>query len=317
MIDSFLERLQAEYGFRPANAEDRELFSEYQQDNCFFDLSFTNFWCWNECFHYTYRMIDENVVVIYRGLQNSVSCILLSKPGHEIEKTVAVLYELFSRERMQLVFEYVPEQWLPLYESLCCVKDISSDRKWSDYIYDTGQFVDLKGTVNKNKRHELAAFSENGGCSFRPLTMENAQDCLKVFQNWCNDHECRDCVFGCERRAFEHFLEIYEPKRYFGGIVYRGDQPLAFAVAEQVGNDCVCYSFQKNSEKIPGLTYFLHYHCALTHLHIPLMNWCEDMGLEGLRQNKLKYHPSKILNKYTIKLKCLQPVFESCKAGAN
>ena len=30
------------------------------------------------------------------------------------------------------------------------------------------------------------------------------------------------------------------------------------------------------------------------------MNWCEDMGLEGLRQNKLKYHPCELQRKYQV-----------------
>ena len=85
-------------------------------------------------------------------------------------------------------------------------------------------------------------------------------------------------------------------------MVYVDGTPVAFALGETLGN-CACYSFQKNTENYRGLTYFLSYHCALLPGHPPRLNWCEDMGLEGLRVNKLRYRPSEIVKKFTVKLR--------------
>ena len=44
-------------------------------------------------------------------------------------------------------------------------------------------------------------------------------------------------------------------------------------------------------------------HCATLPGHPPALNWCEDMGLEGLRVNKLRYRPSAIVNKYMVTIR--------------
>ena len=85
------------------------------------------------------------------------------------------------------------------------------------------------------------------------------------------------------------------------GLIGLEGEPVAFALGETLGG-CACYSFQKNRENFRGLTFYLSYHCAMLPGHPPLLNWCEDMGLEGLRINKLRYRPSAIVSKYTVTL---------------
>lgn len=299
---NFQTTLEEQYGFRAFRPTDRLLVDQYSKENIFFDLSFTNFWTWDPMFHYRYRLIGDTLAVTYVNLDQIPAAILFPGPSREIKEAVTTMQDVFGRMGHPAVFEYVPEMWLPLYDATGFPVEITSERDWSDYVYRVTDFTNLKGGENKSKRRELKLVSAQGRVEFRPLEADSLDTMLEVFDGWCDWHDCEQCFFGCERQAFARLREIWEHKCYYGGMVYLDGAPVAFALGETLGN-CACYSFQKNIKNLRGLTYFLSYHCAMLPGHPPLLNWCEDMGLEGLRINKLRYRPNKIVSKYTIKIR--------------
>ena len=301
-MQDYQQILEKQYGFREFQPADRQLVEQYSGESIFFDLSFTNFWAWEPMFHYRYRIIGDTLAVTYVTLDQVPAAILLPGPSRDFKEAVSVVREIFGRMGHPAVFEYVPEEWLPLYQRIGMDIEITSERDWSDYVYQVSDFTCLEGGENKSKRRELKLVSHLGGVEFRPLGRESFDDMLRVFDRWCDWHTCAKCFFGCERKAFARLQEIWDETCYYGGMVYVDGTPVAFALGETLGN-CACYSFQKNTENYRGLTYFLSYHCALLPGHPPQLNWCEDMGLEGLRINKLRYRPSEIVKKFTVKLR--------------
>ena len=297
-MSDMIGQLMARYGFCPFSVEDAGLFQQYGTDTDFFDLSFTNFWTWGSHFHYVRKVLDGTLAVFYEGVGEQIACILLPGPSRNLRRGLEGACEIFRELGQPAVFEYVPEEWLPLYQEAGIPLTLSSHRDWSDYIYDMSEFIALKGNQNKAKRRELSTFGTMGKAEFTPMTRENFHMTLEVFDRWCGEHDCGSCVFGCERVAFVRIADIWGGQ-YYGGFACLNGVPEAFAIAETLGG-CACYSFQKNARRLPGLTYFLHYHCALLPGHPERMNWCEDMGLEGLRQNKLKYHPCALQKKYQV-----------------
>ena len=297
-MNDLISQLTARCGFRTIQAGDRALFAGYGQDSNFFDLCFSNFWCWERQFRYVYKVLKTSLAVVYWSLEGHEACILLPRAGADFEDDIHEVYRLFSELGSPTRFGYVPEQWLPGYRRSGLEFQVMSDRDLSDYIYDVAQFTALSGSGNKCKRRELSAFEAQGQASFVPLTRENFDVTLQIFEKWCGEHRCEDCVFGCEREAYARLADLWDGQ-FYGGIVSLDGEPVAFAVAETLGG-CACYIFQKNARRLNGLTYYLHYHCAQLPGHPDQMNWCEDMGLEGLRLNKLKYKPCAIETKYWL-----------------
>ncbi len=299
-MSDFVDHLLGRCGFQTIEKGDRRRFLRYGQDADSFDLSFTNFYSWNERFRYVCREIGDAIAVAYTGLDGESACILLPGPSCDLRDDICRMSELFMDCGLPALFEYVPESWLPYYRGSGFAAEVSWDRDWSDYLYDTKEFIALEGGANKFKRRELNAFQTQGSVGFVPLTSDNFSVALQVFDSWCAGHDCSQCVFGCERRAFARLADIWEGQ-FYGGIALLGGEPVAFAAAETLGG-CACYSFQKNARRVSGLTYYLHYHCALLPGHPKRMNWCEDMGLEGLRRNKMKYKPCALPKKYSVRL---------------
>lgn len=297
----FESRLARRYGFQKFRLEDRELVDRYSSGSIFFDLSFTNFWAWDEVFHYYYRLVEDTLAVIYLTLAHEPAAILMPGLSRRIGPAVRFLREIFAREGCPLQVDYIPEEWTPLFRELDAPAELYSDRDWSDYVYNTADFTNLEGGENKGKRRELKRFANMGNVEFQPLQEGNFDAAMEVFQKWCAWHTCEACYYGCEQKAFARIRELWSLREYYGGVVYLDGAPVAFALGETLGG-CACYSFQKNTENIRGLTYYLSYHCAVCPGHPPRLNWCEDMGLEGLRENKLRYRPSEIVSKYAAKI---------------
>ncbi len=64
-VKDFLQWMKEKQGFRPFRQEDRAMVDQYSRESVFFDLSFTNFWAWEEVFHYFWKMVGDTLAVVY------------------------------------------------------------------------------------------------------------------------------------------------------------------------------------------------------------------------------------------------------------
>ncbi len=300
-VIEFERELTGRYGFQRFQPSDDQMVDQYSRDSIFFDLSFTNFWAWDGVFHYYYRIVGDTLTVVYMDLSGCPAAILMPGPSRDLGEAAELLRDMFARSGAPLQVDYVPEEWLPDFRRLELPLEIVCDRDWSDYVYTVADFVNLEGGENKGKRRELKRFAGLGEVAFRPFDRDRFDDALEIFDRWCSWHRCRDCFYGCERSAFARVREIWDRRRFYGGLIYLDRAPAAFALGETLGG-CACYSFQKNVENFRGLTYYLSYQCAVSPGHPPALNWCEDMGLEGLRENKLRYRPNQLVSKYSVRI---------------
>jgi hypothetical protein len=126
-------------------------------------------------------------------------------------------------------------------------------------------------------------------------------ECTAIFEKWCSAHKCENCYYGCEKRAFERFMEIYGKDRHGVYLAYDGDTPIAFCVWEQINPDTVCCYFHKNAEPIRGLTYWFS-RDAVTRYDCKYVNLGEDMGIPGLITDKTLLRPCGKIKKYRVSI---------------
>lgn len=283
-------------------------FAPFFEKNLFGDTTFSLFCAWEDRFRYAYRQWEKTVAVLEHGLEDRLSCILLWEEEAEFRAAAAELYRLFRETGLPLYFEYVRESELPMY--LRAAGEIGEGVEvrsfWdsSDYIYERDEFLALEGRRNKGKRGDVNSLMrqypelhvEFHGAGGRDLR----EDCLRVFDHWCSAHDCENCVYGCERKAFSRFLELVDEKRFCLAASFAEDEPMSFAACERIGPELDCYHFQKNARPIRGLTYWLNREMALARRSARYINLAEDMGLPGLRQDKMGLHPCRLEAKYTV-----------------
>lgn len=293
--------------FSHFNANTRNEFKYFQFTNTFADTAFSLLYAWGEMFDYRYHAYDDSVMAV-TGIGKGSSrgfALIRRTPDISINAAFQDICAYCFNCGIQPVFEYISKNELPDYiraaNSIGKNVEYFYQNMYSDYIYRTDEFISMSGNRNKTKRGGYNYLEKH----YPEIRYEKYQphmyhDILSIFDSWCSKHECRNCYYGCERRALERFMEIYDRKYHRIGLTYNGMKPLSFAVCEQINEETVSYYFQKNAERIRGLTYWLNRQMALEHEHIRYINLGEDMGIEGLITDKKLLHPCGMMKKYTV-----------------
>ena len=302
----FIDRLTAENIFHLPECSDFAEFEKYRSKITMGDLSFTSCYLWAESMHYRVRITPHAVFVLGLGADHEIGVyVLFQENAGLIEDDLLFLKRVFAHAQIPLRLECVSESDVTLLRTLPFSLEVSYDDNYSDYIYDNAGFSDLCGSRNKNKRHEYNCFVRSypdavlvqghfSDAAFR-------SDCEAVFDRWCERHSCAECRFGCEKKAFVRLEDIEMPDRHLLGIVYAAGLPLSFGFGERLTEDCVFFHVQKNAVPVNGLSYFLHRNMARQmHPDVQYINWGEDMGLEGIRRNKSRYHPIEWRKKFSV-----------------
>lgn len=302
--NSLMNYLIENFGFKELLLSDRSFFSAYQKKMLFADLCFSQLWAWAEHFHYIYKIFGELIAVYGMTDTGEFGCTFITAEyrREDIRAAVDLIGTAFEKHGAEFKISYVPKEAICSYTSLEEYRTyVEYDRAMSDYIYLTSDFVCLDGKKNKAKRNELRALGEFGGkVECRDYTPKMYKDLCDIFDCWCKSHSCDSCYYGCEKKAFDRLIGLYD-ESFICSVVYIDDAPVSFGLAEKTNEFCTVFHFQKNAVRIPGLTYYLHYEMAKKHKDTKFVNWGEDMGIDGIRLNKLKYHPYEIKPKYSIK----------------
>lgn len=287
-----------------------EKFRTCCKKHVFGDTTFSLLYAWQNNFQYSYRIIDGCVVLLEKGLNEQISCILPEQDKSLMKKSIAEMHQLFETLDMPFYLEYVHEEMLEFYketaQELGLDIDILTNRDDDDYIYETQKYLSLDGKENKTKRGSLNWFLRNypdGVIKFYDGQNEQIkEDCIRVFDEWCKGHNCQQCVYGCEKQAVVRFFDIFHPQHHKLVVFYWENQPLSFAISEAISEDMCCYYFQKNIKPIRGLNYWITRELTLQCPEIAFLNLGEDMGIKGLREDKTCLHPVELKKKYTVRL---------------
>ena len=296
-------------GFQYLTKEDKSLFQPFLKDAEFGDWTFSMLYAWQDTFQYAYKQYDDALVILEHSLDQRLSVLILRNNNTDITSIVSELYDVFQELQMRLRFVYISENELEMYQKAAVVlgkrMQVSYSIDDSDYIYQTYDFLDIEGKANKGKRGGLNSLYKEYPDIHMVCHSEQydaTQSCLEIFDSWCCKRDCTSCYYGCEKKAFKRFMEVFDSKQNRLCVAYANNNALSFAVSEDVGKDTVCYFFQKNAKRIRGLTYWLNHQMALKHPDKKYINLGEDMGIDGLREDKSGLHPCHKKTKYYVEI---------------
>ena len=141
---------------------------------------------------------------------------------------------------------------------------------------------------------------------FRSITRDIIPDCLKLYCRWCEENgNCNSEQSLIEeglatRKVFEH----YEDLDLTGGALRINGEILAYSYGRALTEDTFGVHAEKCLTSIDGgftmmNQQFAEHNCA----DFTYINREEDLGLESLRQAKMSYHPTILLEKGYLRLK--------------
>ena len=174
--------------------------------------------------------------------------------------------------------------------------NIEPVRDQYDYIYRRTDLATLHGRHLDAKRNHIHRFrEEHPDFEYRPLTPEFFDECRQLTEIWQEDKGGSDTI-NAEKKVMETIFSNWDALGMIGGSIFVDGRMVAFTYGSAVTTDTFDVCVEKADRHVEGAFAIINQQFAE---HLPeqyiYLNREEDMGIPGLRQAKLSYHPEILL----------------------
>ena len=172
-----------------------------------------------------------------------------------------------------------------------------------DYIYRRTDLATLHGKHLDAKRNHIRRFrAEHPDFEYRPLTPELFDECRRLTETWQEFKDASDTI-DVEKQAMETIFSNWDALGMTGGSIFVDGRMVAFTYGSAVTTDTFDICVEKADRHVEGAFAIINQQFAE---HLPeqyiYLNREEDMGIPGLRQAKLSYHPEILLTYNVVRI---------------
>jgi hypothetical protein len=287
--------------FNPVTLENRALFTDhytkYPQTHS--DNTFTNMVCWNHYAHYRYAVVRGSII-----LSSTIDGVTRFRPpvGHHdpqlLKEVIRLSYQEADTEPVVLI-DPPTSSWI---HSLCPKVHMVPDRNHFEYVYRAEDLADLSGGSYLNLRRQLNRFRKNCAYAVEPIKAANQDEVKEFLVKWCEWKGCEDDpVLAHEKEAIfyavDHFIELE-----LSGLVIRVDRNIgAMSLFEPLNTDTALVHFEKGLPDCEGIYKAINAETAkVISKEYTYINRESDLGVPGLREAKMRYHPHHMVEVFSI-----------------
>lgn len=258
--------------------------------------------------YYDTRFIkwDKGIVWIYSNKDEVFSGTPLAKQ-EDLCEAFEVAREYFNevlglKLKMYLVDQEAVDQ-LNLPEDRYSVEE---DRRYFDYVYDAEKLRTLSGKKYHKKKNHLNAFLKEyeGRYEFRLMCCMEQGYIKEFLDRWAESRSIEDEYnrVEYEKKGIEYILNNCHMLNMKVGGVFIDGKMEAFSIGSYSEEEKTAYiHVEKANPDIRGLYAFINREFIRQGFdEAEYVNREDDMGLEGLRQAKMSYHPVRLVKKYNI-----------------
>lgn len=295
--------------FHRVGIEDRDtiqfFFNQSSYRNC--DFSFSNIFSWEHLYRTTYVAHDNQFLYIRFQAAEECPGYLFPAGSGDLKSALEHLMQdarergdqfrlyAITREMFDEIEKVFPETFI--YES---------DRDWFEYIYSSEDLILLSGKKFQAKRNHINKFKRTYQWEYLPITPDIIPDCLALYDRWCRENGgCNsETTLNEERIATHKVFNHFEELKLKGGALRINGEILAYSYGQPLTDDTFGVHAEKCLYEIDGgftmiNQQFAAHNCA----GYKYINREEDMGIESLRQAKMSYHPTILLEKGSVRLR--------------
>ncbi|MFZ0005560.1 MAG: phosphatidylglycerol lysyltransferase domain-containing protein [Methanoregula sp.] len=288
--------------FRPVTLADRGFFEQhytrYPQTHS--DNTFTNMVCWNQIAQYRYAYINGNII-----LASTIAGITRFRPpigprDPELMKDLIRFAMEIGDNTPIVLIDPETSRWIKEIDPSIT---LIPDRNHFEYVYLASDLAELPGKNYLKIRSQLNKFRKNCSHTVEPITAENREDVMEFLVKWCEWKGCEnDLVLAHEKDAvffaIEHFTEL--PLR--GLMIRVNSQVAAISLFERLNTDTALVHFEKGLPNCEGIYKAINREtAALLAGEVTYINRESDLGVHGLRDAKIRYHPHHMVEVCSLK----------------
>jgi len=179
-------------------------------------------------------------------------------------------------------------------------------RDEDDYIYDIDKTLAMVGPEYRKLRRSLSNFRTKN--TFTPVfkQIEDRDEdvfkqVLELTKRWRNIRGRTFEEAAREYYAVRRALHFYEHLGVKLWVLLNQGELLGYVITENYGETALIH-FEKGNTDVPGLGAYMK-HCVfeeMRHAGCKFLNYEQDLGLGGLRRQKISLNPAYLLRKFTI-----------------
>lgn len=290
--------------FKPFRIEDKARIDSYfavhhyEQIACTFNTLFL----WQDAYQTSWAEQDGILFVRAGTGKDTFFMPPFAKEEENFVHGLALIHEEYDRLglpfRLKSASSWVTEQ----IERLVPGKyDFIEDRDNEEYIYRTEDMIRLPGKKLRMKKNHLNGFlRQYADYQYEAITKENLEDAKAGIHDWFLRHGDIEEEEQAIKRCFDH----WDALGVKGAVIRIYGKVEAFTNGDSINEKMAHIIFEKANPEIRGLYQainrdFLMHEFADTEF----VNREEDLGLPGLREAKMGYHPDHLTEKYDVVLK--------------
>jgi hypothetical protein len=288
--------------FKPVTLEDRDFFVKHYQrfPQSHSDNTFTNMVCWNDYAHYRYAYVEECIV-----LSSTIAEMTRFRPpigphNPDLLREVMMLAAQSEEELPFVILDPETKDWMAgLYPEL----EFHPERRYSEYVYLATELAELPGKGFLTIRHQLNRFRKTCTPQVEEIGEGNISEIREFLDQWCEWKDCEsDPTLASEKDAVIFAISHYRELELSGLAIRSNGKIGAMSLFEGLNKDTALVHFEKGLPDCKGIYRAINAETAKVLAgSYTYINRESDMGVEGIREAKMRYHPHHMVEVHMLK----------------
>lgn len=225
---------------------------------------------------------------------------------NKITETINSLLNHSIEKGYKVELGMIPDVVLEAQPDLYKIYQIEEDRNNFDYIYSIPELIEFKGNKFYPKKSKSRKFQKLYKSHYQELDIrkeENKNIVLSAFQKWQDTRGKNDKETETEFLAIKRLLIHTKQLDLVVIALYVEKKIAGISINEVLNSSYAMNLFEKADVTYIGIfPYLRSIACKVLSEKYKsgLLNFEQDLGMEGLRKSKLSYNPVAFLKKYKI-----------------
>ena len=287
--------------FKPIELRDKKIIQSYTGIHACRDCnwSFANLIAWQFKTRSCYAFYKDRLIVRFEWGEKAPCYMICFDHGDLTEVVRVIEQEAEERNEELCIHGAFPHMENAVNAAFPGKFEFINKRNYADYIYNRHDLVELKGKNYQPKRNHVNKFVKTYPYEYVELREEDLDLCRDMERKWYerNGLEQEESVIN-ERKALEYMLTHYGELELIGGSLRVDGKMVAFSIGSQITEDTIDIHMEKADIDYSGSYAAINkeFVSRLPEKYI-YVNREEDLGISGLRKDKLSYYPVLLLEK--------------------
>jgi hypothetical protein len=293
--------------FKPVTLADRPLFGHHYArfPQVHSDNTFSNMVCWNHYAHYKFAFTRHNLI-----LSSTIDGRTKFRPpigprDETLLKDLIALAVQMGDDAPLTLIDGETAKWISVEYP---VLPLFPDRDYYEYIYRSADLAHLPGKKYLTIRHQLNKFRRTCNPRIEKISRQTVDEVRQFLIEWCEWKHCEgEPVLSHEKDAIFFAIEHLEEIGLSGIIIRVNGKVGAISLFEPLNPSTILVHFEKGLPECEGMYKAINAELALTvENRFEFINRESDLGIQGLRDAKMRYHPHHLLEVFYARSKDLE-----------